>query len=197
MTASPTAAPIPSSVPTRVACAPAWKDRPAWSTPTSSVIHASSAPLLNVQAKPMKAAAARTSQTPPGETRGDEPEAEPGHSRDDGDPPAVGVRDDAGRNLEREVRDLQRRPRQHERERAEVEVLHEEDRRNSPADRESEGLDSLVGDPRPMRGRPAHLLPRDEDHEVVVRRRRSVRESAADLDVCEAGSARASARARG
>ncbi len=62
--ASATAAPIPTSAPILAACAPAWNDRPALSTPTSSVIQASSAPLLNVQVKPMNAAAASTSQTP-------------------------------------------------------------------------------------------------------------------------------------
>ena len=53
---------------------------PACSTPTSSVIQASSAPLLNVHVKPMKAAATSTSQTPFAKPGRDEPEPEPDYS---------------------------------------------------------------------------------------------------------------------
>ena len=62
--ASPTAAAMPTSDAPRATWAPRWYGPATLSTPTSSASHASSAPLLNVQPKPITAAAISTTATP-------------------------------------------------------------------------------------------------------------------------------------
>ena len=64
------------------------------SGPTSSASQASSAPLLNVQPKPMSAAAARTTPTSANGACEDEAGAHDELGDDDGDAPAVEVGDD-------------------------------------------------------------------------------------------------------
>ena len=105
---------------------------PTFSTPTSSVIQAWSAPLVKVYETPQSAQSAMISHGAETSPTASPRHAHPEVADDQREPPAVGVGDDAGRHLAEEDGGLHRRPHQHELQRREVQLAHEVDGHHDP-----------------------------------------------------------------
>ena len=111
---------------------PLRKTRPTLSTPTSSVIQASSAPLVNVYARPQNAQSAMIAAGARDECNGHPGDAHPDEADDQRQRAAVGVGDDSGRDLEQEHGRLHRRAHEDELERREIQLLDEVHRHDDP-----------------------------------------------------------------